>query len=131
MPPVIIVQPAKILLLKDDGKSGESIAEELGVNRHIVDLWVKKYRQRKPENTMMEILSVLEGRGRKEEITGEAKAWLISIACQKPTDLRYTAETWTTSALTKYIRQYAWEAGYQRLSTISENGVYNILAKSR
>lgn len=130
MSQVIIVKRAKILLLKDEGKSGESIAEELGVNRHTVDLWVKKYRQRKPENSIMEILSVSEGRGRKEEITGEAKTWLISIACQKPTDLGYAAETWTTSALTKHIRKHAQEAGYQRLSTISESGVFNILNKS-
>ncbi len=63
MSPAIIVQRTKILLLKDDGKSGESIAGELGVNRHTVDLWVKKYRQRKPENSIMEILSVSRGRG--------------------------------------------------------------------
>ncbi len=130
MSPVIIVQRAKILLLKDDGKSGETIAEELGINRHTVELWVKKYRQRKPENTIMEILSVSEGRGRKNEITGEAKTWLISVACQKPADLGYAAETCTTPALTRHIRQHAQEAGYGRLSTISESGVYDILNKS-
>jgi len=130
MSPVIIVQRAKILLLKDDGKSSESVAEELDINRHTVDLWVKKYRQRKPENSIMEILSVSEGRGRKEEITGEAKTWLISVACQKPTDLGYAAETWTTPALTRHIRQHAQEAGYGRLSTISESGVFDILNKS-
>lgn len=126
----MIVQRAKILLLKDDGKSGEYIAEEFGINRHTVDLWVKKYRQRKPENNIMEILSVSEGRGRKEEITGEAKTWLISVACQKPTDLGYAAEIWTTPALTKHIRRHAAEAGYERLSTISESGVFDILNKS-
>jgi len=118
------------LLLKDDGKSGESIAKELGINRYTVDLWVKKYRQRKPENSIMEILSVSEGRGRKDEITGGAKTWLISVACKKPADLGYAAETWTTSALTRHIRQHAKEAGYGRLSTISESGVYDILNKS-
>jgi len=130
MSPVIIVQRAKILLFKDDGKSGESIAKELGINRHTVDLWVKKYRQRKPENSIMDILSVSKGRGRKEEITGEAKTWLISVACQKPTDFGYDAETWTTPALTRHIRNHAREAGYERLSTISESGVFNILNKS-
>lgn len=129
MSPVIIVQRAKILLLKDDGKSGESIAGELGVNRHTVDLWVKKYRQRKPENGIMEIPSVSRGRGRKEEITGEAKAWLMGVACQKPKDLGYAAETWTTPALTRHVRQHAEETGHGRLSTISESGVFGILNK--
>ncbi len=34
-----------------------------------------------------------KGEGRKEEITGEAKTWLISVACQKNIDLGYAAET--------------------------------------
>jgi transposase len=78
----------------------------------------------------MDILSVAEGRGRKEEITGEAKTWLISIACTKPKDLGYAAETWTTSALTKHINTAAKEAGFDRLSTITESGVYKILDKA-
>ena len=78
----------------------------------------------------MDILSVAEGRGRKEEITGEAKTWLISIACMKPKDLGYAAETWTTSALTKHINTAAKEAGFDRLSTITESGVYKILNKA-
>lgn len=85
MSPVIIIQRAKILL---------------GVNRHTIDFWVKKYRQRKPENNIMEILSISKGRGRKEKNTGEAKTWLISIAYQKSADPGYATETWTTSALT-------------------------------
>ena len=77
----------------------------------------------------MELISVSEGRERKEEISGEAKTWLISVACQKPTDLGYAAETWTTSALTRYIRQHVEEAGYGRFSTISESGVFDMLNK--
>ena len=44
MSPVIVAQRAKMLLPKDDGKLGESIAEELGINRYTVNLWIKKYR---------------------------------------------------------------------------------------
>lgn len=84
MTPVIIVQRARIYLLKDEGKSNYEIADELGVNRHTVDLWVKKYRDRNEDDTLEELLNVSPGRGRKEEVTGEAKAWLISIACTQP-----------------------------------------------
>ena len=82
------------------------------------------------DQKLMTLLSVSEGRGRKEEITGEAKTWLISIACMKPKDLGYAAETWTTSALTKHINKVAKDAGYERLSTITEASVYRILDKA-
>ena len=130
MTPVIISQRARILLSKAENKSCSEIAAELGVNRHTVELWCQKYRNRTDEQSLMDILSVSEGRGRKEEITGEAKTWLISIACMKPKDLGYAAETWTTSALTKHINLVAKEAGYERLSTITESGVYKILDKA-
>ena len=130
MTPVIINQRARILLSKAENKSCSEIASELGVNRHTVELWCQKYRNRTDEQSLMDILSVSEGRGRKEEITGEAKTWLISIACMKPKDLGYAAETWTTSALTKHINHVAKEAGYERLSTITESGVYKILDKA-
>lgn len=130
MTPVIIGQRAQILLKKAENKSSVKVAEELGINRHTVELWCQKYRKRTDEQTIMDILSVAEGRGRKEEITGEAKTWLISIACMKPKDLGYAAETWTTSALTKHINKTAAEAGFDRLSTITESGVYKILNKA-
>ncbi len=130
MTPVIIVQRAKILLYKSQGRSNDEIADELGINKRTVLLWNKKYKNRKPEDTIDDILSVSKGRGPKEEITGEAKTWLISIACMKPKDLGYAAETWTTEALTKHIRSHAAEAGFERLSKISSSSVYRILDKS-
>lgn len=130
MTPVIIVQRAKILLLKDAGMSGEAIATELGIHRHTADLWIKKYRTRSSDASVDELLNVAKGRGCKDEITGEAKTWLISVACTKPKDLGYAAEVWTTKALTAHIRKTAAEAGFDRLTTISESGVYRILDKS-
>lgn len=130
MTPVATSQRAKILLLKEQGKSCSDIADELGISRHTVELWVKKYRLRTSKDSLEDLLNVSEGRGRKEEITGEARTWLISIACMKPKDLGYAAETWTTRSLTKHIRAHAKEAGYERLSTITESGVYKILDKS-
>lgn len=130
MTPVLTAQRAKILLLKEQGKSSSDIAGELNISRHTVELWVKKYRSRTPKDSLEDLLSVSEGRGRKEQITGEARTWLISIACMKPKDLGYAAEVWTTSSLTKHIRTHAREAGYERLCTITESGVYKILDKS-
>lgn len=130
MTPIVIAQRAKILLKKAEGASCTSIAKELNVNRHTVELWVKKYRNRTNNQTLKELLNVNEGRGRKEQITGEAKTWLISIACTQPKELGYAAETWTTKSLTKHINKVAAEVGFERLSTITESGIYKILNKA-
>ena len=115
----------------------------MSINRHTVELWCNKYRNRTPEQTIYDILNVSTpeqtiydilnvspGRGRKEEITGEAKTWLISVSCMKPKDLGYSAETWTINSLTKHIHLVAKGAGYERLSTITESSVHRILEKS-
>jgi len=92
MTPVVIAQRAKILLPKEQGKSSSDIADKLGISRHTVELWVKKYRSRTSKDSFEDLLNVSGGRGRKEEITGEARTWLISIACMKSKDLGYAAE---------------------------------------
>ncbi len=130
MTPAIIVQRAKILLFKANGRSNDSVAEGLGINKGIALLWTQKYCNRSADETPDDSLNVSEGRNPKEEISCEAKTWIIGIACQKPKGLEYTAETWTNSALTRHIRQHAVAADYQRLTTILESRVYNILSKS-
>lgn len=131
MTPVVIAQRAKILLKKAEGKSATAIAEEVGVNRHTAELWIKKYRTRSETATIEELLNVEKGRGRKEEVTGEAKTWLISVACTQPKDFGYAAETWTTKSLTQHINKTAAAEGFDRLTTITESGVYRILNKSK
>lgn len=65
MTPAIIRQRAAILLAKAEGKSNQTIADEIGVNRHTVDLWVRRYRERKPDISIDKLLNVAEGRGKK------------------------------------------------------------------
>ena len=129
MTPVIISKRAMILLKKAENKSSKIVAQEMSINRHTVELWCNKYRNRTPEQTIYDILNVSPGRGRKEEITGEAKTWLISVACMKPKDIGYSAETWTINSLTKHIHLVAEDAGYERLSTITKYSVHRILNK--
>ena len=131
MTPVVIAQRAKILLLKATGKSAAAIADEVGVNRHTAELWIKKYRARTEEDSIEKLLSVSKGRGRKEEITGEARTWLIGVACTRPKEFGYSAETWTTKSLTRHVNKTASKAGFDRLVTITESGVYRILKKSK
>lgn len=131
MTPTIIAQRAKILLYKSQGMSNDAVADNLGINKRTVLLWTNKYANRNKEDTLEDLLNVAKGRGCKDEIVGEARTWLISIACTKPKDYGYAAETWTTKALTAHIRKTAAEAGFERLATISESGVYQILDKSK
>ena len=118
-----VVSRARILLLKADGYSVDSIAEKVDLNRNSVLLCLKKYKAGGIENAIFDA----PGRGRNAEITDEEKSWIINIACQKPVDLGYSAETWTYSKLTKHINETAESAGYIRLSTITKTSIKNIL----
>lgn len=118
-----VVSRARILLLKADGDSVDSIAEKVDLNRNSVLLCLKKFKASGIENAIFDA----PGRGRNPEITDEEKSWIINIACQKPVDLGYAAETWTYSKLTKHINDTAESAGYIRLSTITKTSIKNIL----
>jgi transposase len=117
------VSRARILLLKADGYSINEIADKVGLNRKSVMLCLHKYAEGGVENTLFDA----PGRGRNAEITDDEKAWIINIACQKPTDFGYAAETWTYAKLTSHINKSAEEAGYTRLSTIHKSTVHVIL----
>ena len=121
-----IVNRARILLLKADGCSINSIAEKVGLNRKSVILCLNKYAEGGVENALLDA----PGRGRKAEITENEKAWIINIACQKPKDLGYSAETWTYAKLTSHINKNAEAANFPRLSTIHKSTVYKILEKA-
>ena len=117
------VNRARILLLKADGCSIDNIADKIGINRKSVMLCLNKYAQGGVENA----LSDAPGRGRNAEITDDEKAWIINIACQKPRDFGYSAETWTYARLTSHINRNAETAGFTRLSTIHKSTVHTIL----
>lgn len=117
------VTRARILLLKADGESVDSIAEKVDLNRNSVLLCLKKYAQGGIENAIYDA----PGRGRNAEITDEEKTWIINVACQRPGDFGYSSETWTYSKLTEHINKTAETAGYIRLSTLTKTSIKNIL----
>ena len=117
------VSRARILLLKADGHSINDIADKVGLNRKSVMLCLSKFAEGGVENALFDA----PGRGRNAEITDEEKAWVINIACQKPVDFGYAAETWTYAKLTSHINKNAEEAGYTRLSTVHKSTVHTIL----
>lgn len=120
------VTRARILLLRADAISIDDIADKVGLNRCSVMLCLKKYKEGGIENALFDAL----GRGRNAVISDEEKAWIINLACQKPIDLGYAAETWTYAKLTSHIHKTAEAAGYTRLSTIHKSTVNTILAEA-
>jgi transposase len=86
-------------------------------------LCVNKYKAGGAENALFDA----PGLGRNSDITGEEKAWIINIACQRPHDLGCPQETWTYTRLASYINKNAEAQGYTRLSTISRSGIQSIL----
>jgi hypothetical protein len=78
----------------------------------------------------MVALADLPGRGRSPKITAEARAWLISLACQKPKELGYAQELWTTRLLATHARAHCREVGHPSLLQIGRGTVSKILTKS-
>ena len=120
------VSRAKILLLKADGESVDAIADKLDLNRNSVLLCLRKHKEGGVENALTDA----PGRGRNSEISDDEKAWVIDIACRKPTEFGYAAETWTHAKLMKHVQETAECAGYTRLSTISKASIQRILEEA-
>jgi hypothetical protein len=60
-------------------------------------------------------------RPHEPEITDEAKAWVVSLACTKPTDHGLAAELWSISALAKFVCEAAEAAGFARLANAGKS----------
>ena len=120
-----IVDRARILLWKSEARTDQSIADGLGIAVNTVRRCVDRYL----ESGINLALFDDERSGRPAEITDDAKAWIISVACQKPCDIGYAAELWSLSALHKHIQEHAEEAGYPRLKTVTKPWLQKYLKK--
>src|SRR5271166_4437386 len=67
--------------------------------------------------------------GKAPEITDEARAWLVPLACQKARDLGYPHELWTTRLLARHARDNAVAAGHPCMASIVQGTVCKILAR--
>lgn len=111
-----VVDRARILLWKAEGKTFPCIAESLGISTPTVRRCIERYKAGGTEPALFDD----QRSGRPVEITDDAKAWIVSIACQKPCDLGYAAELWTLTGLHKHIQEHADGAGYPRLITVTK-----------
>jgi hypothetical protein len=87
--------------------------------------------QRCVERAVVEgALAALDDRprpGREPTITREAKAWLVSLACQKAKDLGYPHELWTTRLLARHAREHGPAEGHACLANLAQGTVCKIL----
>src|ERR1700744_4849828 len=67
--------------------------------------------------------------GKEPVITPEAKAWLVSLACDKAREHGYPHELWTTRLLARHAREPGPSAGDQSLSRLGQGTVCKILGQ--
>ena len=121
-----VVIRAHILLDKANGNSIRQIANIYDLSTNTVRLCIDKYKEGGADAALFD----KQRSGRPVEITDDAVAWIIDIACQRPADLGYSQELWTIKNLHAHIQGHAEEAGYPRLSTITKPMVQKILKRS-
>ena len=121
------VERAQILLAYADGESVAAIVRRLGTYRRKIERLVDKALELGP----LAALDDLKRRGRPAEITPEARAWLLALACEKPKDLGYSYELWTTELLARHARKHCLEAGHPSLARLSRGTVSKILNRNK
>src|SRR5260370_18777414 len=67
--------------------------------------------------------------GKEPTMTAEAKAWLVSVACDKAKDHGYPHELWTTRLLARHAREHGAAAGHGCLANLVQGTVCKILGQ--
>jgi transposase len=120
------VERAKILLDYYRGESISEIARTYNTNRPKVERQINKALQ----IGAIPSLDDIPRSGRSENITDEARTWLISLACSKPLDYGYAYEIWTMELLASYAREHSEQMGFPCLSKLSKGTVSKILTNN-
>jgi len=123
--PAIRVERARLLLAYHANPSSVAVGERIGVMRHTVRRCVRRAER-------LGVMAALDDSprpGKARLITPEARAWLVSLACQKAKDLGYPHELWTTRLLARHAREHAQAAGHPCMAKIVQGTVCKILAR--
>lgn len=117
------VARAEILLRYHGGETVSGIAAALRTNRPRVERCIAKALELGVRGALQD----LPGRGRRPALSAEARAWVVALACQKPKDLGYAQELWTTRLLAKHVRKHCVAAGHPNLQHLARGTVSKIL----
>jgi transposase len=119
------VSRAQMLLAYRENPSFCAVGRRLGVHHQTVERCVERALAYGP-------LAALDDRprpGKEATITPEAKAWLVSLACDKAKDHGYPHELWTTRLLARHAREQGPAAGHECLANLVQGTVCKILGK--
>src|SRR5436853_3848716 len=117
------VERAQILLAYRQKASFFAVGQSLGVHHQTVERCVERALAYGP-------LTALDDRphpGKEPTITPEAKAWLVSLACDKAKEHGYPHELWTTRLLARHAREHGPTAGHACLANLAQGTVCKIL----
>ena len=117
------VERAKVMLGYADGISITELQRRLGFSRPMIYRCVDKALAAGVQMGLKDKYH----RPHEPEISDEAKAWVVSIACTKPKDHGLAAELWSISALARFIGEKACAAGFARLANPGKSTVWRIL----
>jgi transposase len=104
------------------GETVSGIAAALRTNRPRVERCIAKALELGVRGALQD----LPGRGRRPALSAEARAWVVALACQKPKDLGYAQELWTTRLLAKHVRKHCVAAGHPSLQDLARGTVSKI-----
>jgi transposase len=117
------VERAHMLLAYRENPSFFVVAQSLGAHHQTVQRCVERAMAYGP-------LAALDDRprpGKEPTITPEAKAWLVSLACEKAKEHGYPHELWTTRLLARHAREHGPAAGHDCLAHLVQGTVCKIL----
>ncbi len=118
------VQRAEILWRYHSGETIAEIMRAMRMTRASVGKWISRALAMGAEAALKDTYH----RPKLPVITEEAKAWVVHLACSKPTQLGYAAELWTRSSLARHVRKHSVEAGFPALAQAAKATVHRILA---
>jgi transposase len=121
--PLREVERAKVLLAFTQGKAPTEIQRLLGLSRPTIYKCIDKALAAGVDTGLRDRFH----RPHAPQISDEAKAWVIDLACRKPSLLGMAAELWTLSALAEYVASHATSAGFPRLASAGKTTVWRIL----
>lgn len=117
------VQRARILLAYHADPSTYAVGAAIGVTHQTV----QRCLDRAVRFGVMAALDDSPRLGREPTITDDARAWVVSLACQKPKEVGYPHELWTTRLLARHVRENAAAAGHLCLTRLAQGTVCKIL----
>ena len=117
------IERAKVLIGYADGISIAGLQRQTGGSRSMIYKCIDKALAAGVQMGLKDAYH----RPHEPEISDEARAWVVGIACTKPKDHGLAAELWTTSSLASFVSERAVSAGFPRLAHAGKSTVWRIL----